>query len=53
VDVLNPKACLKVFLLYVKHELLMPEHPMCTGLSKVLGGGQDRGKKARGGKGFQ
>lgn len=47
-SVLNPKACLQVFLSGVKHELLMPEHPVGTGLSMVLEEGQDGGSVARG-----
>lgn len=42
--VVNPKALLKDFLLYVKPELWVPEHPVCTGLSKSLGKGRMEGR---------
>lgn len=47
VGVVNPKALLKDFLLYVKHELWVPEHPVCTGLSKCLGKGRMEGRGQR------
>lgn len=44
--VVNPKALLKDFLLYVKHELWVPEHHVHRAV-EVLGEGQDGRKRAK------
>lgn len=44
--VVNPNALLKDFLLYVKHELWVPEHRVHRAV-EVLGEGQDGRKRAK------